>query len=434
MKKNNFLFSLLFLSQVFWVVKLNYPPSYEQLIFPLTATWQLWLLRLLTLLVVAMLSLQIGKLVSERGRLWYWFLVLLSPLPALLVMSYPLSALKLAVVVIIIKKIGPSLLSKIAGLALIFALLIVVNIKFLHQAPALIDRLSLPVIQAELTDRFNKEYLLSPGNYVPLQIKRIAYNKYFFLIKDVLEEVLRFADLETIFFQEIHPQNQKGEPIFYWGEFGLFALALYVLAVRKDKGRVGLLLAAAIIYFITSDGQPLLRHPVTFFALSVLIADGIPVLLAKRGSVRIVAVAFILLALYGALAHLVDRLERPQYWLDNKPMVYQIYFDSVPLDRYDVVYVADLFGQGPNYCRFYYKNCSKFIFDNFQMVELEPLDNALYVGFSGNFFGITTRDNFDQRPDINYAGHRIEFIQSAMIRDNVANGYGQRIIHGAKTE
>ena len=44
----------------------------------------------------------------------------------------------------------------------------------------------------------------------------------------------------------------------------------------------------------------------------------------------------------------VDRLKRPGYWLDNRPLVYQIYFDSLPTEKYDQVFAADLFGYAAN--------------------------------------------------------------------------------------
>ena len=92
---------------------LNYPPTFEQLIFPLTASWQLWLVRFLTLSLVFVTLLQVSRWLAERAKVWFWFLVLLSPVSFLLVMSYPISALKLALVILSSKKpVGPTSLKQ----------------------------------------------------------------------------------------------------------------------------------------------------------------------------------------------------------------------------------------------------------------------------------------------------------------------------------
>lgn len=415
---------------------LNYPPTFEQLIFPLTASWQLWLVRFLTLSLVFVTLLQVSRWLAERAKVWFWFLVLLSPVSFLLVMSYPISAIKLALVIFVIKKTGRTNLAKTAGLILIALLLLTINIKIIKEIPPIMPRLSFPVLQAELTDRFNKEYLLQPGNYIPLAIKRIAYNKYFFLIKDIGEETLRFAAVETLFFGENHPLSQKSIPVFFWSEFGLFLLALWVWSKNKKNAidKVGLLLSAAVIYFLTTPGQAYSRHLITFLLLAVIMAEALPRLVSGNKPLRLVTYGLLFLALYGGLAHFVDRLKRPGYWLDNRPLVYQIYFDSIPTEKYDQVFVADLFGYAAEYCRYYKKDCRRFTFANFQMTELSPRENALYIGFNGNFFGVDPIRNFDRLDDLVIDSHRIGFIHSAFIRDNVANGYGQRIIFGVRTD
>ena len=63
-----------------------------------------------------------------------------------------------------------------------------------------------------------------------------------------------------------------------------------------------------------------------------------------------------------------------------------------------------------------------------------PRKNTLYIGFNSNFFGVDPFRNFDARDDLVVDSQRIGFIHSAFIRDNVANGYGQRIIFGIRTD
>ena len=140
----------------------------------------------------------------------------------------------------------------------------------------------------------------------------------------------------------------------------------------------------------------------------------------------------VFLALYGGIANYFDRTKRPDYWLDNKPLVYQIEFRSIPLAGYDSVYLADLFGRAAQYCRFYQEDCSKFVFENFQMTDLISKDNVAYIGFGGNFNGKKSDKNNEEREDFIYDGQKIKFIHTAAIRDNVADGYGQKIILGTK--
>ncbi len=191
MKNFLLLLGVIFLSQIYWVYRLNYPPSFEQLALPLSASWQLWLLRLSTLVLLGWSFVCLTRLMKPDAKQYFWLLVLISPVPVILCLSYPISALKICLIILIILKTGKSLPAKILSLILISSLLFFVNVKLLHQSPSIIGKFSLSTAQINLTDRFNKEYLLHPGNPVPLLIKRLAYNKYFFVVKGVFEEILR---------------------------------------------------------------------------------------------------------------------------------------------------------------------------------------------------------------------------------------------------
>ena len=226
---------------------LNYPPTFEQLIFPLTASWQLWLVRLLTLALVFFTLLQVSRWVKARAKIWFWFLVVLSPVPFLLVMSYPISALKLALVILVIKKTGRTNLAKAAGLILIAFFLLTINIKISKNIPPLLPRLSFPVIQAELTDRFNKEYLLRPGNHIPLAIKRIAYNKYF--SSSGIGEALRSPTMKRFSLGRITPQPEIRTGFSGASSVSSCSLSGFGQKQKNVTDKVGLLLSAAVVYF-----------------------------------------------------------------------------------------------------------------------------------------------------------------------------------------
>lgn len=413
----------------------NSPPSFEQLILPLTSPWQLWLLRLTTLFLIFLTLNRISLLLKPASKLYFWLFVFISPVPLILSLSYPLSALKMIVITLIILKTKPKKLFKLTSLALIVSFLFLINVKFLHQTPAFLSQLSLSRASAAVTDRFNKETLLNPSNPVPLAIKRIAYNKYFFVIKESSEQILRFFDLENLFFQENPPQEQKSEPIFFWGELVLLALAFYFWTQGKLPltGKEDLFFMASLSAFSLTDDVAFLRYLLAFLLIVIILSQAVPRLLGQKRFLRLTTLIFLSSSIYGGLAHFVDRQKRLDYWLDVRPVIYQKFMNTIPLDSYSQIYIADILGQGKAYCRYYRRDCQKFIFENFQISKIKPQVGVLYVGFLGNFFG--------PDPYTNYTGwhivdnglyDRIKVVSQSSFAGNPVNGYGQRIIFAVK--
>ena len=106
-----------------------------------------------------------------------------------------------------------------------------------------------------------------------------------------------------------------------------------------------------------------------------------------------------LIILYSFYNNLSDRLSRPEYWLDNRPIVYQFWFNYLHNNSSllsEKIVISNVFGPTDKYCRYFLKDCRQIQFRNFDLSQEKPANNTLYLGFNGNFFGKQFKNNFSK--------------------------------------
>jgi len=237
----------------------------------------------------------------------------------------------------------------------------VVNLVFLTQRPSILSKLSLKEAQDGVTIRISSEDTLDPKMVFPLWWRRISYNKYFFVYKNVLSEVLPFFDIETIFFQEVHPMEQKSVVMFYWPEIYLFVIGIYFLMKIKSKKMVNLLVVCLMISltnYLFSDGEKGLRMVFLILPISLILAESVVNLYMLRVKGYTVAGFFLflfsILTVYSFGINFYDLTARKEYWFDNRPLAYQFWFENLKgmdLSRFSRIQITSLIGDTEMYCR-----------------------------------------------------------------------------------
>lgn len=397
-----------------------YPPSFDQIIL-INSPWQLWFLRVVCLAVLIFVLEKTTKLVLKNNRqLWLFrFLTYFSGAVLILGYSFPWDCLKIVIVCLIFLAVNK--LKKYLWFFIIASALITtgINFYFLKSNIPIFNNLSVSKSQEEVNIRFFKERQMN-NEALPTLVRRIGYNKYSLILKTEIEEVFKAGDVESLFFQEVHPLGQKSIVLFFYSAFGLFVLSLWLLIREKismSKEAMIYFGSMGIIYFSLADGEPYRRLFMIFIFLSMVIAVGTDKLLSTKGLIRNVVIVLLLLNAYGIVANSTDMTKRPDYWLDNRPLFYKGIFQMKSLGDYPKIVVADMYGLGEKYCHFYRTDCSKYEFDqNDLRTRLKDKDNLL-VGFWGSFASL--KDNT--------AGYRSE-VESFEIRDNIASGFGTKVV------
>jgi len=346
-----------------------------------------------------------------------------------LVWSYPLDLLKLVAVMVLI-----SLIKHSWWLVGLLALSLgIFNVYILGQGPAILSKLSMADAKNEVTSRFMAEDSLRIKMELPLLWRRIGYNKLFVTYKQVVGEVLPFFDLETLFFQEVHPMEQKSVVMFYWPEVFLLILGLYVLTTSKIKKETnGLLLALLILGFVNymlSNTVVYQRLELLLLPLGIVVALGLSQILRH---VRPLGVAYAVLVIYAGYTNWYDITHRADYWLDNRPLVYKYWYEGIKtanVDNFPKITVSTLIGTSQNYCWFYLGDVckdGKFVFNSFDLTK-GNIDNGLYAGFTGEFVGSRFKNDFSADWDNELSSKGLELISKENIRDTVAYKYGNDI-------
>jgi len=428
---------LILLAEVIWQIFIKYPPTLEQINLGVSSAAALWVVRFISLGLLLAASFFVSRLISIKKGVYYWILVLASPVFSLVWMSYPLDALKIFIVMGIFYFLNRYRKTWIVVTGVLIVIL-TLNLSVFKQNPKILEALSIKKSQEEVTLRFNIEDKLNPSIEIPIQVRRIGYNKYFAAFRNSLNESLNFFDFETVFFEEIHPLGQKAFVIFFWPEVFLFGLGLWFLLAKQGKnGEVILtLLFFSFIYFITSSASTERRLFLTLYPLSIIMAGYLDsFLVGGSKKIKIGMTLLIFLIFYGWMTNYYDRYVRPDYWLDNRPIAYNFFLSYLKDNpgKYDQILVPDTLYAAKEYCRFYLDDCDAFKIKNFDLSKDTVEKNSLYVGFIGNFTGPNPANSFP--PDISniLENKGIKILKKTHILNNIANGYGQELlIVGAK--
>jgi hypothetical protein len=333
------------------------------------------------------------------------------------------------------KEKGLSAAKKVVYTAIfIFALLIINTRLDIKKAP-LIEPLSLRETQQKVLERFTKEDSLKERIEFPLIFRRISYNKYFFTYKSIARKTTGFFDLESIFFQELHPLSQKSFVIFFWPELPLFILGLYWLvnsSTGEAKRYIAFLAIAAFLSFITTPGEAYKRFSLLLFSFSLIIALGI-----KTIKPLIFKIAILLIILYSTTTNYYSLAKNYNFWFNNREIAYGFIFNSlnqINLQKYQRIHITGLIGNARAYCNYYLKQCaaSKFSFDSFDLTSNLPKSGEIYAGFIGEFIG-KSLDNVFLPTDVQKIKEKSLIpLYQIKLRDSVAFQYGHWVIVAEK--
>ena len=424
---------LLLIAELVWQKIIGYPPTLELLRLGVGSPAILWLVRLLGLVLILTATFFFSSLITNKAKKYYWVLTLGSPILSLLWMSYPLDAIKIFLISGAFYLLARRQKSFAVATTVSIAILLILNLFVFKQNPKILDALSLPRSQEEVTYRFTTEDKSNPHIEIPILLRRIGYNKYFILLKNSLNESLNFFDFETIFFQEVHPMNQKAFVIFFWPEIFIFSLGIWLSLNKRLEVKKGLLslLLISFIYFITTSASAERRLTLTLYPLAIIMAGCLNTLFTSGSKkIRVGIIILLFLTFYGWTTNYYDRYIRPAYWLDNHPIAYDFFLSYLKNqnEKYDQIVVPDTLYAAKEYCTFYLKDCTSFKNENFDLSKQSFKNNTLYIGFIGNFVGPNPENSFD--PDISSELNNkgMEILQKTRLPDNIANGYGQDIL------
>jgi hypothetical protein len=424
---------LLILLELVWQTTIKYPPTLEQLHLGVYNPTSLWLVRMGSLALLLAATFFVFRLISKKGRLYFWIFVLASPAFSFIWMCHPLDSLKIFIISASFYLISRFQKIRIAT-ALTCAILLLLNLAIFKENPKILETLSFKRSQEEVTLRFNIEDNLKPHIQIPILVRRIGYNKYFLILKNSVNESLSFFDFETIFFQEVHPMGQKAFVIFFWPEMYLLCLGTWFILIKRRpiKTVVLPLLFLSFIYFITSNTSIERRLFLTLYPLSILLAECVSTVFVINSAkwVKIGTTLLLLLSFYGWITNYYDRFVRPDYWLDNRPIAYNSFLSFLKNsnEKYNQIVVPETLYATKDYCRYYLKDCEIFRIENFDLSKQIADKDMLYVGFIGNFVGPNRENSFPSDLNSELGRTGLEILQKTHILNNIASGYGQELL------
>jgi hypothetical protein len=422
---------LIAISQFFWTVKIGYPPSLEQINLGINTPASLFFIRIISLIIFLFTCFLVLKSLKKAIKPYFLFFIFSIPAITSWIISYPTIVIRLFLIVLLsffISKIKPSFRSFLFIILAIYSIYLL-NVSIFKLRPVVIETLDLKSNQIELTHRIYSEDEINPKIDLPLSFRRLGYNKYLFAFKNFSNLSLKFLDLESLFFEEVHPLSQKGFVLFTWPLIWLFILSL-IFYIKKIIVVPSLFLYSLFFGFISylfSDQFPEHYLAPVIFIVCFLLASTISFLFNhKQRILKYLVIFFLVISLYSYTNNLLDRFKRPDFWLDNRPLIYQTWFNrlkEMPLADLKII-MTDIVGPSSSYCHFFLKNCQNFTFTNFDFSSSLPQKDVVYIGFVGNFLGRQNQNSFgaDQEYLIALAGHHV--IDSFSFRDDVVFGYG----------
>lgn len=426
--------SLIVIGQLLWMTKIDYPPSLEQINFGINSPLSLIFIRIISFLIFVFICFLISKKINSKSKVFFLFFIFSIPAISSWILSYPSVIFRLLLIVLIsfyitrLKSFFPKTIFIITGIIAIY----LYNVTLLNLRPAFFDIIDVKKNQAELTHRIYTEDKINPHIDLPLVFRRLGYNKYLFILKNFSNHSLKFLDFESLFFQEVHPLEQKGFVIFYWPLIWLFILSLY-LVLKKIIVIHSIFYYSflfAYISYLFSDQPPEQFLAPLIFIISALFSSAIVYLNSdKIFFKKSVAVLFIFITFYAFGNNLLDRFKRPDYWLDNRPLAFKFWFENLKnlnLSGLRIV-MTDIVGPSSSYCQYFLKDCQNFSFTNFNLSETKPVEDMIYIGYIGNFLGRENQNHFplDQQQIISTRGYQI--LAHTSLRDDVVFGYGNNI-------
>jgi len=403
-------------------VSLNYPPTLEQINI---GGQNLWLVRVISLgLVLVGLKILYGYVVDILGEKVAYFSILLisiSPVISTLWINHPIeSGLMMAIVGGMAK-----LKDKKWGWVLVGTLLLGLNLIRFKDASPIVSVTKISEIQMDVGKRVMEEDVLTYRNDLPLAIRRISYNKVVFLGMRLMRTIVPFFDIDSIFFSEIHPTNDKTMVIFFWPAAILFLVGVYkLLNLKEKKGKyiLGLILVS-LFYFVSKEGAVSERLIWTVIPLSMICAAG----LVEVGWWKCLVGS---LMLYGFVSNWNDMKLRAGYWFDNRPMAMEFFFK----DNREIngpVFVSNKLDGSAEYCKYYNDNCENVNLVGFDLSSGE-IAKGTYIGFVGEFVGKNISNNFGDDWTTKIEDRGLKILSAKRMDNSIAHQYGDYLVKAQK--
>ena len=422
----------------------SYPPTEDQLAIIGCFLNNIWFLRIFSLIIL-LLALYfwyklVIKLVGRTVSLISCLLVFISPTFYILWLTCPTECFKIFLLIVLFFVLNKNK-KYFKKYILILGSICIILFSFLvtKDRSSFVHKIGLNDAKKEVTERFIAEDSLTDPIKVPLKIKRIVYNKYFIEYKELINEVIPFFDMESLFFQEIHPTEQKSIVIFVWPEIFLLIGGVYLLLKIKDKKINSLIISMLFFSLINFLFDPFIifrKFELILFPLSLVMALAVfEIYKTKIIFGKIFGLAIVCLSLYGTIANYSDLNKRPDFWLDNRPYFYEFIFNSIKkreLNNFEKIYVTSLVGKTERYCKFYLGNCdeNKFIFDSFTLEKNRPRKNTIYAGFAGEFIGSDFKNNINSDWLTLIKDKGFTNIETKSLRDTIAYKFGNNVVVG----
>ena len=434
------LLTVIFITQIVIGILINYPPTTEQLRILFfgnnQGNWLLWILRILSLGLLFLTFRVWKKVIPEK--IYGWSLLILSISQSFfdLWYLYPLFLLKVFLLVT-----GLSLLKRYkSGYLVLFLILgaIFLNRFILENKAAIFNKFSFSEAQKEVTARFISEDSLKGKIELPLWWRRLSYNKYFFIYKGVTAEFLPYFDLESLYFQEVSPTEQKSMVMFYWPEILTLVVGIYFCAKNnKNNKLIGTLILISIFDYVFSEGGIDRRLLMSMWPLSIVMATAwVEIIeLSKNKYIlakwSLVIVGFLLFLAF--IFNFYDLKAREEYWFDNRPLAFQFWYENLSkmdLDNYQNIYISSIIGDSKKYCYFYIgKSCNdpKWVFNSFDLEKNNLENKSIYAGFAGEFVGSKFKNDIssDWKKEAELKG--LSFINVKSLLNTIAYKYGNDI-------
>lgn len=418
--------------------KINYPPTEEQLrylsLFGQTNNvWGLWGLRFCSFgLILGVLFLWykfLDKKFGIKSAMLGMAVTVIIPTLFVSWLTSPFLCLRLFVATSVLFLVTRK--KKVSGVDFLIVLVAVFLIGLAGYGfkASIFHKLSFSDAQKEVTEWISTEDSLIRKIDLPLLWRRISYNKIFFEYKVLINEIVKFLDLEAIFFQEIHPEGQKSIVLFFWPEvfFFLFGLWMYKTLEIEQKRLFVLLWASAFVGFLFTEGAAYEKFILVIFPVAATLAIGMAGL-EKR---KVVWAPLFFLTFYGWITIVSDMGKRPDFWLDNRPLAYRYFFENLAVNNfsdYDQIYVTTMVGNPRLYCGFYLGNCKNFVYESFSFKEKRPEGRVVYAGFAGEFVGSDLNNLIASNWRERIVGLGFDMVDSISLRDTIAYRFGNDLV------
>lgn len=276
--------------------------------------------------------------------------------------------------------------------------------------------LKIEQIGAEVNRRITAEDGLTQKIEMPLIFRRLATNKVTVGMARVWKEVVAVADLETVFFGEINPLSRKMMPIFFWP-----GVVMFLIGLSGAKQEL-VWLAPGVAYFWLTGGEYYLRFLWLVPGLALVMSRGWT---KMRQYQKWIGAGILGLYLVGIVAFGRDLKIRPDFWLNNRPLVYQQIYQFLQKSQFESARVTDILGDSQKYCRYYLKNgCQAIKFG----IEGDSDYRGLEAGFLGEFTGKDINNKFDDNWEEGLFKKGYQVLFKNKMRDSVAYGYGDWIV------